>query len=174
MRQLLNKALTVAHGGEVYKRDVHSISIDIKLGKLKGINAEKKREVSLRLTKDGRMGSAVSTSLEDDTLVDRALVALENQKSDGIPFPCDPPRMVFSFSPEVDQLTTETLTKMGFELWDRFKKKAPEIPGGLRIQKHIKRVSLLNSAGFNETYDYSNLSISIYTLTKKGFMGASK
>lgn len=174
MRKLLNKALAVADGGEVYKRDVHSTSVDIKLGKLKGINAEKKREVALRLTKNGLMGAAVSTSLEDDTLVDRALVALENQKSDAVSFPSEPPRMVFSFSPEVDQLSTEDLTKMAFDLSDRLKEKAPDIPGGVRIQKSIKRISLLNSAGFNEVYDYSNLSISLHTLTEKGFMGSSK
>ena len=174
MRQLLNKALTVADGGEVYKRDVHSTSVDVKLGKLKGINAEKKREVSLRLTKNGLMGASVSTSLEDDTLVDRALAALENQKSDAVKFPSEPPRMVFSFSPVVDQLSTEDLTKMAFDLSDRLKEKAPDIPGGVRVQKNIKRISLLNSAGFNETYDYSNLSISLHTLTEKGFMGTAK
>ncbi len=174
MRQLLNKALAAADGGEVYKRDVHSTSVDIKLGKLKGINADKKREVALRLTKNGLMGAAVSTSLEDDTLVDRALIALENQKSHAITFPNVPPRMVFSFSPEVDQLSTEDLTKMAFDLSERLKAKAPDIPAGVRVHKNIKRISLLNSAGFNEVYDYSNFSLSLYTLTEKGFMGSSK
>lgn len=174
MRELLNKALAVADGGEVYKRDIRSTSVDIKLGKLKGINAEKKREVSLRLTKNGEMGAAVSTSLEDDTLVDRALLALENQNSDAIKFPSEPPRMVFSFSSEVDRLSTEDLTEMAFDLSRRLKEKAPDIPSGVGIQKNIKRISLLNSGGFYETYDYSNLSISLYTLTEKGFMGTSK
>lgn len=174
MRQLLNKALSSADGGEVYKRDIQSTSVDIKLGKLKDIKSEKKREVSLRLTKNGLMGTSVSTSLEDDTLVDRALIALENQKSHAVDFPNELPRMVFSFSPEVDQLSTEDLTKMAFDLSDRLKEKAPEIPTGVRVHKNIKRVSLLNSAGFNETYDYSNLSLSINTLTDKGFMGVSK
>lgn len=174
MRQLLNKALSAADSGEVYKRDVNSITVDVKLGKLKDIKSEKKREVSLRLTKNGLMGSSVSTSLEDDTLVDRALIALENQKSDAVEFPNEPPRMVFSFSPEVDQLSSEDLTEMAFDLSHRLQEKAPDIPTGVRVHKNIKRISLLNSAGFNETYDYSNLSVSINTLTDKGFMGSSK
>ncbi len=174
MRELLNKALAAGDGAEVYKRDIHSTSVSVKLGKLKDISGEKKREVSLRLTRDGLMGTSVSTSLEDDTLVDRALIALENQKSDAVEFPSEPPRMVFSFSPEVDQLSTEGLTEMAFSLSLRLKEKAPDIPTGVRVQKNIKRISLLNSAGFNETYDYSNLSISLNTLTEKGFMGSSK
>ncbi len=174
MQNLLNRALKVADAGEVYKRDVKTASVSLKMGKLKDIQGEKKCEVSLRINKGDRMGFAVSNSLEDETIVERALVALENQESKAAEFPSESPRMVFSYSQEVEKLTTKDLTDMVYKLHDRLNRKAPDVPTAISIHKTIKRVALKNSSGFYESYDYSNLSISLGTITEKGFMGASK
>ncbi|WP_353892417.1 TldD/PmbA family protein [Proteinivorax hydrogeniformans] len=175
MEKLLNKALEVAEQAEIYVREVSSTSVSIKLNKLKGIESEKKTEVSLRIVKDGNMGSAVSTSIEDDTLIERALIALENQKSKAITFPNEENLAdVVSSSEEVMNMDTKKLTELAFDHSERLYKAAPDIKFGVNANKTYRKVHILNSSGFDKSYDYTNLSLGLSTITDKGFYGASK
>ncbi len=123
MKNLLQKALNAAEQAEVYVREISSTSVNIKQNKLKGINSEKKTEISLRIVKDGNMGTAVSTSFEDETIIDRAVTALENQKSEAITFPNgDNFDEVLSSCNEVKNMGTKELTDLAFEHSNRLKR----------------------------------------------------
>ena len=80
MKTLLEKALKVSDSAEIYERKVESTSISILLGEVQGIESEKKTEISLRIVKDGKLGAAIATNRNDDTLVSRALISLTHHQ----------------------------------------------------------------------------------------------
>ncbi len=65
MKSLLEKALKVCDSAEVYCREVYNTSLSIAAGNMQAIESNKKTEVSLRIVKDGNLGSAVSNQLDD-------------------------------------------------------------------------------------------------------------
>lgn len=174
MRALLEKALAVCDHAEVYVRDVYSTTVAVRLGKMQGVNANKKQEVALRMVKEGNMGFAVGSSLEDETVIERALISLKHQKSEAVPFSNAPIAEVVCASEAVQKLTTEDLVHMAFDLSDRLKRIAPDVSTGVTIQRELKEVSLANSSGFDGKYAYSNLSIALTTFTPQGFYGENK
>ncbi|ACB84598.1 TldD/PmbA family protein [Natranaerobius thermophilus] len=174
MENLLNKALKVADEAEVYMREVFNTSASVKMGEMKGINSEKKTEVALRIIRDGNMGAAVSTSLEDDSIIDRAVIALENQKSEAVSFPNENYHEVPTYSEEVKNMSSKELSQLAFDYYNRLKEAGPDIKFDVKLQKSFKKIHLLNSTGFNNSYDYTNFSLGLNTLTDKGFTGANK
>lgn len=174
MKTLLEKALKVSDSAEIYERMVQSTSISILLGEVQGIESEKKTEISLRIVKDGKLGAAIATDRNDDTLVSRALISLTHQKSEAEPFPNTPISEVESYSEIVKEMTTETLVASAFDLVERFKTLAKEVAFGVEVSRTFKTVSMVNSEGLDASYDYSNVEVGIYTLNEKGFYNASR
>ncbi|WP_350344643.1 TldD/PmbA family protein [Proteinivorax tanatarense] len=175
MKKLLSKALEVAEQAEVYVREISSNSVNIKLDELKEVNSKKKTEISLRIVKDGNMGTAVATSLDDETIIDRAVIALKNQKSEAIVFPNkENAADVISWSEEIKNMDTKKLTDFAFEQSKRLKDAADDINFGVNATRSYRKVHILNSSGFDKCYEYTNLSLSLSTITDKGFAGASK
>ena len=86
MKKLLEKALLISDSAEIYQREIMSTSLSVLMGEMQGIESEKKTEISLRIVKNGKMGAAVSTSLEDETIIERALISLENQSNEAEEF----------------------------------------------------------------------------------------
>lgn len=173
MKTLLDKALLVCDAAEVYQRDISSTQVTIRFGKMQGVKSEKKTEIAIRIVKDGNMGTAVGTSLEDETLLERALISLENQKSEATAFPNDDFEVVQSATDEVQHMTTEEFVKQALNLSDRIKSEAPDVSTAIIMNKTIKRVSLMNSSGFEGTYDYTNIATALYTLNQQGFYSNS-
>lgn len=174
MKTLLDKALLVADRAEVYKRCGSSTSISVNEGKIMDIESEKKTEVALRLVKDNNMGTAIATATDDETLIERALISLRHQKSEPAEFPNEPVGEVYAASEEVAQMTTEAMADLALEVSERLRAKAPEVKTRIQVSKIIKNVAIQNSSGFAEDYDYTNLTVSIITVTDKGFMGVAK
>lgn len=174
MKTLLNEALKVADACDVYVREIESTSIAMTKGVLKQIQSEKKTEIALRIVKNGLIGTAVSTDLKDSTLIDRAIISLENQGSEAGEFSTGEFKSVNAYSLDVAELTVEELVDELNDLNDRIKEKAADIDTKLNISRTIKTVKLINSAGFEGQYDYTNVSLGMSTLTSQGFHGASK
>ena len=170
----MEKALKVADACDVYMREVESTSVSLSKGIVKQIQSEKKQEIALRLVKDGYIGTAVTTDLEDETLIERALISLENQGSEASEFPNNMIKTVHGASVEVAELTTEDLVEMVQSVNNKIKEKAPDIDTGVHVTKTLKKVYLKNSSGFDGSYDYSNISLGMSTRTGQGFHGASK
>lgn len=174
MKQILERALKVAEKAEVYKRKVESTYIGLSNGNIKAIQSEKQTEVSLRIVKEGNMGTAIASTLEDETLIDRAMISWANQKSEAVEFPNETMGMVYAASDEILELTTEQLADFLTNLSKQLVEKAPDIQFNIDATKTIKEVSLANSSGFDDNYLYTNLLVGIRTVTQKGFTGAYK
>jgi PmbA protein len=174
MKALLNKALQVCDSAEVYCREIFSTSASIRLGTMQNIESEKKTEISLRVVKDGNMGSAVATSLEDETILERALISLAHQKSEPIIFPNEMMNEVICYSKEVQDLTTDELVNIAFGISDRLKVAAPDVATGVDVTKTVKTVKMINSSDFANVYDYTNISLGMFTINDQGFFSESK
>lgn len=177
MKSILEKALMVAESAELYVREVTSTSVSMKLGQIKEVAGEKKLEVALRLVRGGNMGAAVSTQLDDASLIERALISLEHQKAAAANFEARPLEAFdpsWCMDPQVATMTTEDLVKLVSETSERLKAKAPEVATGVYASRTYKRVWLLNSAGFEGSYEQTNLSLGLNTMTSQGFYGAGK
>ncbi len=174
MREILEGALKVCDSAEVYYREILSTTVSIERGKIQEILSNKKNEVSLRIVKDGNMGTAVATSLEDETLIERALISLKHQKSEPIEFPNEPMSDVYCDSAEVKEMTTEELVEFAMGVSNRLKETAPDVATGVYVSKEIKGVRLMNSAGFDDGYEYTNVLLGMNTYNEQGFYGAVK
>lgn len=174
MKLILDKALEIAESAEVYYREGSSTTVAIERGKVKEILANKKNEVSLRIVKDGNMGTAVASSLADESLIDRAQISLKHQKSEPVDFANEPMSEVYSESAEVLTMTTEDLVHYAKEVSERLAQAAPDVATGVMVTKEIKTVRLLNSTGLDESYTYTNILLGMHTYNDKGFHGASK
>lgn len=174
MKTLLEKILKVCDHAEVYSRIVFSTSVSVQAGEMQGIESEKKTEIAIRIVKGDKMGAAVATSLDDETIVDRALISLENQKSEAVEFPNESVENVICSSDQVKNMNTQELVKLTFDVSDRLKTFAPEITSGVEFVKTVKNVKMINSSGFEGEYDYTNIAAQIYTLNEQGFYSTIK
>ncbi len=75
MREIIEKAMAKgASGCEVFFLNSLRTSVDFETGRLKGVSRTEERGAALRLVKDGKVGLATSTKLEDtDRIVDDAI-----------------------------------------------------------------------------------------------------
>ncbi len=174
MKSILENALKVSDSAEVYYREGFSTTVSIERGKIKEILSNKKNEVSLRIVKNGNMGTAVATSIEDETLIERALISLKHQNSQPIEFPNEPMSEVYSDSAEVVEMTTEELVTLAKDVSSRLYQAAPEVATGVSVTKEVKSVRLMNSSGFDDAYVFTNVLLGMNTYNEKGFHGASK
>ncbi len=174
MKTLLEKVLRVCDHAEVYSRVVFSTSVSVQSGEMQGIESEKKTEVAIRIVKGDKMGAAVATSLEDESIIERAMVSLENQKSEAVEFPNEKVKDVNCSSDVVRNMTTQQLVKLTFDVSDRLKVIASDITSGVEFIKTVKEVKMVNSSGFESEYDYTNIAVQIYTLNEQGFYSTTK
>ncbi len=174
MRTLLNRALEVCHQAEVYKREVYSTHIHLIKSDIQQIESEKKTEVSLRVIQSDKMGSAVGTSLEDESLIERAMDSMRHQTQEACIFPNETIGQVYAASEELSHMSTEDLVAYLVELDQRIQRLSPGLAFGIQCTKEIRSTHLINSMGFDDAYDYTNLALGLYTLNEQGFENAYK
>lgn len=174
MMDLLSKALEVAEKAEVYQRVIESTVVKMTKDQIKDIQQEKQTEISLRVVKDNHMGFAIASDIRDDSLISRAMISWENQKSEVSEFPNETMGTVYAASEELLNLETAEMVAYLNDISSRIKAKAADIHFEIHATKQIKEISLVNSSGFNDAYVYSNILIGIHTVTEQGFMGAYK
>lgn len=173
MKPLIEKALKVSDAVEVYERRVFSTSVSMLMGELNGIEGEKKTEISLRIIKDGKMGAAIATDIEDESLIDRALISLEHQGKSAEPFEVHEPAQVLCYSELVSELSTEDLVHQVQVLNDRVQRLDANVKFGIEVNKTLSEIHMENSSGFNGSYKKSIYDLGVFTLNEKGFYNAS-
>lgn len=176
MHKVIEEALKVAQSAELYIRELTTTSVSMRLGEIKEVAGDKKYEIALRLVKEGRMGTSVSTHVDDESLIERALISLENQNTPSTEFVKHPTcdfDPALSVASQVKAMTTEALVQYVHDLGDRLKSLGEDIPTGIHATKTLKRITLINSAGFEQSFEQTQLNVGLSTLTPQGFQGAS-
>ncbi len=170
MNSLFNKAMQKCDEAEIYKREEYITDISVQNGKIQCVKGNKVVGITLRINKDGRNGSAVATSLNDETIIDRALLSSRYQKEKTLKFKNLEPSKVNCFDEKVKNLSTEDLKNECQRILDVFKKHDEKIVPDIIINRTLKNIHIKNSSGFDNSYDKTQYSIFILTKSNAGFM----
>jgi PmbA protein len=169
MEKLFDKVLQCSDGGDLFKKEEQTSSVEMLQGKVQKIQGKKTVDMALRIVKDNNMGNAVSTSVEDGTIIERALISCKYQKQEPVQFADNTPSTVKCFDNKISEMSVEELTSEGQRVLDIFKKQDPGIIPDIHISNTKRNIHVMNSAGFDNFYDKTEYSISLSTKTSKGF-----
>lgn len=159
---------------EIYVRKIDSSDVVLKAGTIKQVDTLSKLEIAMRVVSDGNLGAAVSTSFEDETLIDRALLSLKHQKSEPTPFPNQVKTEVTSISEEVLNCQLEEHVARVNELGDRVFKVDPEIEVNITSVVGVKDTYMCNSNGFSDGYSGTFVNQFLVSMTKQGFRAVTE
>lgn len=168
MKVLFDKVLQKGEGGDLYKREEQSAAVSILQGTVQKINGKKTVDIALRMIKDNNMGCAVSTSTEDETIIDRALVSCQYQKQQPVSFKNNVPSKVLCYDDRA-VVSQEQLVEEGQRIVDIFKRQDASIVPDIHLSSTVKNIHIMNSTGFDNAYDKTIYSVSVTTKTSKGF-----
>lgn len=154
---------------ELYTKSESKLSVRISDGKPKGGDGNHITEYALRAISGDKMGTAVSTSDSDDSLVERAKISLENQNTDAMEFSNAIPKNVEAFDHKIDKMTSEMLMEEGLRISQIFKELAPDIKADVNISTTKKSIAIINSVGFDHSYSKTEYNVGISTKSPKGF-----
>lgn len=173
MRKLFDHICSQVDDAELYIKRDDIVSIDIKQGVVKAVDGKNIAGLSLRMNKAGKAGTAVSTSLEDKSIVERAIISSQYQTGDLFSFKHIPSETVVCFDEVLVQKTSEELIHLGKNLNDRIKAIDDTITFSISVVRTISDVSIINTAGLDDRYNKSQLTISITTMSEAGFVQAT-
>ena len=154
---------------ELYTKSESKLSVRISDGKPKGGDGSSITEYALRAISGDKMGTAVTTSDSDTSLVERAKISLENQNTNAMEFSSAAPNTVEAFDPKVNEMTSEILMEEGLRISKIFSELAPEVKADVSISTVKKNIAIKNSLGFDHSFDKTEYNVGISTKSPKGF-----
>lgn len=159
--QILDLAKSRVEQAEVYAFETADTPVDFEANRLKSLETKEARGVALRVIKDGRVGLASTTRLDDPSLlVDTAAELAAFGAAARLEFPASiTPSPVDVFAPSTAGLAVEQMVALGQEMIDRVRAYDPDILCQAGVRRHLERTELLNSRGGRGTYQKSSFSL---------------
>jgi PmbA protein len=152
--QLLDMAGERVEQAEVYAYDTADTPVDFEANRLKSLESKESRGVALRVIKDGRVGLASTTKLDDlGTLVDTAIALSQF----GAPVKFELPSTITAsavnvFEPATERLAVEEMTQLGQEMIDLVRAYDADILCEAGVRRHLETTELRNSRGGQGSY----------------------
>ncbi len=169
MENILKLAAQKADSAEVVVMRDKETPVFFERGEINKISKKDTTGVALRLIKDGRLGFATSTTLDDSRLVERALATAQFGERIEIDFPNREISEVESYDAYLASLTEEELIDDAHSIMDRMAAFDPSILVDLYINQTEKEIEIGNSSGFRGKYNKTNLGIMLSTRSAQGF-----
>lgn len=170
MKKLFEKVVGKCDGAELYKKEEYITDIAILNGDIHSVNGNKTVGISLRINKDGRNGSAVATSLDDETIIDRAILSSKYQNEETITFKNLQASEVKCFDEKVKDLTVEDIKKEVQRILEIFKKYDENLIPEILIKRKVQNIHIINSSGFDNNYDKTEYEVIFGVKSKEGFL----
>jgi len=180
VENILALARKVAEAAEVFTVAAEETSVQFETNRLKHIQSKQSTHLALRIIKEGRLGYATTTELDDvKNLINNAVETARF----GMPAKFElPPRVSYPtidiFDPAVEATPLEEMNKLGQELIELITGHTPEILCEAMVSKDTVSVKLLNSSGGQAEYRKSIFGIGIYGSLIRGtdmlFVGESQ
>lgn len=180
MERILEKAQKVAEEAEVFEVTAEETSAQFETNRLKHIQSKQSTSIALRIIKEGRLGYATTTGMDDvKNLIDNAVETARF----GMPAkfqlpPTTPYPPIDIFDPAVEATPIEKMNRLGQELIEIITGHTPEILCEAVVSKDTASVKLLNSNGGRAEYKKSVFSVGIYGSLIRGtdmlFVGESQ
>ncbi len=169
MKELFNYICDKVDDAELYKKEEKVVSIKLNPGKVKSIEGKNLIGLSLRMNKDKRSGTAVSTSLNDFSIVDRAIISSEYKKEKVLKLKNIKANKVKCYNQKLAVMTVDDLVQEGLRLSDKIKALDGSINFNINIDKTISDIHIMNTEGFDDSYKKTSYSINISTTSEVGF-----
>jgi len=146
---LLEKLPAQVEAGEVYEVHSQETPVQFAAGALESIKSVETAGRALRVIREGRLGFATTSDMEDDTLlVQSALGAAEFGGPAPFSFPSQqPPTKVQCFDAAVEQLSENEMIAMGKEAIATIRAAHPHVQVFVNIAKTITNVRMRNTSG---------------------------
>ena len=164
IEQILERARKVAQEAEVYYTEYQDTPVGFESNRLKHVQSRQGTGVSLRIIKDGRIGFAATTRLDQiDELVQAALEIAQFGAEAKFRMPPSPKNVyrVDVYDPDVETIPIERMVTMGTAMIDIVQQHTPDIQCECSVDKRTGSSRIINSNGLDVSYKRSSFSVSI-------------
>jgi PmbA protein len=170
VERILQKARQVAEAAEVFFVSAEETPVQFEANRLKHIQTKQSTSVALRIIKQGRLGYATATDINDyETLVANAVeTAKFGTKARFELPPTTPYPQVDIFDADVEAVSVEKMAQLGEELIARIKEHTPEIVAEAGVEKETIALRIINSRGGQAEYRKSVFSMGIVGTLVRG------
>ena len=160
IERVLDAARARAAAADAQWHRVERTSIAFEAGRLKVCGISEAAGVNLRVVQHGRVGIAGTTAVDVDDLVARALASAELGEALDIAFPAASPLpLVSTHAPRAAAASLDRLTAFGHELVERVSREGCQV--NVSIEREVAETRIANTAGVDETYPATGVSISV-------------
>lgn len=170
MKKLFDYIVPKVDDAELYMKSDDVLSIEIKQGQIKAVDGKNVVGIALRMNKEGRAGTAVSTSTEDFSIVDRAITSSEYRQGDAFTFKYEQAEAVECYDEKLADLKPESMIAYAENIGRRLKNIHSDVTVMIHVERTISRVTMMNTAGLNDSYDKTLLDVKIMTMSEAGFV----
>ncbi len=163
MEEILALAKKVAEEAEVYMVSSEETPVHFESNRLKNIQYKQSQSVALRVIKNGKIGYATSTSIENaQRLVDDAAATAEFGMKAEFQFPATKAfPEVTVFDAAVEKVSLEKMTQLGEELIGKITGYLPEVICEGGVTKALYHLVIINSHGGKANFKQSVFSLGI-------------
>jgi PmbA protein len=163
VERILEKARKVAQAAEVFYVSAEETPVQFEANRLKHVQSKQSTSVALRIIKNGRIGYATATDLNDrQGLVDNAVeTAKFGTKARFELPPTTPYPKVDILDPEVEAISIEKMASLGEELISIITKHTPGIICEAGVEKETIALKIINSRGGQAEYKKSVFGIGV-------------
>ena len=163
MEQILEEARKFAKEAEAYIVTSESTPIQFETNRLKHAQTHQSTSLALRVIKDGRIGYATSTGLED-------MPGLARAAAETAPFgtkarlefpPAGKYPRVDVADPSVAGVTQDTMVKLGAEMIAALRRHTAELICHASIGKGTSNVRIINTRGADVSFTQTHFSLSV-------------
>jgi len=180
VEEILALAKKTAEAAEVFMVAAEETSVQFETNRLKHIQSKQSTHLALRIIKEGRLGYATTTELDDArNLIENAAETARFGMPARFELPSPTPYpSIDIFDPAVESTPIEKMEKLGQELIELITSHTPEILCEAMVSKGTISVKLINSNGGQASYKKSIFSIGIMGSLIRGtdmlFVGESQ
>ncbi|MGB3975143.1 MAG: metallopeptidase TldD-related protein [bacterium] len=177
MEKLLKLAAEKADQAEVYHIRKTSSPVNFYNWRQADIITRNLDEVSLRVIKNGRIGTVKGSSTEEPSwMVEAALRAAEFGAEAPFQFPGESSKGCGGAicDPELESLTPARMVADGRDIYDYVGKYHPELPLNLYFDNEIVDVTLMNTSGKTESYRKTMYTVSLLSMYQRSKEGINK
>jgi PmbA protein len=167
LRDVAERVLDLVRGrveqAEVYGYETGSTPVDFEANRLKSLETKESRGLALRVVKDGRIGLAATTRLDDPQFLADQAVELSPFGAEAkfvLPSKIDDRAgSVNVFDPAVEKLTVEQMVALGEEMIERLRRYDGDILCEAGVRRLTEKTVLLNSFGGQGAYRKSSFTL---------------
>jgi len=163
MEHILEMAQRVAEEAEVFMVSSEETPVHFEANRLKHIQSKQSTTVALRILKEGKIGYATTTDIDNrQSLVDNAVETAHfgMQAQFELPGETSYPR-IEAFDPAVAPTPAEAMIRLGEGLIATVKGHTPDIICEAEVSKMVASVKLINSRGGQANYRKSIFSLGV-------------